>query len=67
MQRCSLVVAGACFILVLSACTADTVVAPNNSPVEIEISQLFLTITNISDLPLTNVTIGVKPGGVRPE
>ncbi len=67
MQRCTLGVVGVFAALVIVGCAGEEIVPPVDSPVAIEISQLSLTVENVSGLPLTNVTIGIKPGGVRPE
>ena len=43
------------------------IAAPVDSPVTIEISPFVLTVRNVGVLPLSDLTIGIKPGGVRPE
>jgi hypothetical protein len=53
--------------LVIAGCAGAEIVAPVDSPVTIETSQLYLTVKNVAGLPLTDLTIGIKPGGVRPE
>ena len=67
MQRFALGVVGMFAALVIAGCAGDEIVAPVDSPVTIEVSQRYLTVRNVAGLPLTNVTIGIKPGGVRPE
>ena len=67
MQRFALGVVGMFAALVIAGCAGDGIVAPVDSPVTIEVSQRYLTVRNVAGLPLTNVTIGIKPGGVRPE
>lgn len=67
MQRFALGVVGMFAALVIAGCAGDEIVAPVDSPVTIEISERSLTVRNVAGLPLTNVTIGIKPGGVRPE
>ena len=67
MQRFALGVVGLFAALVIAGCAGDEIVAPADSPVTIEVSQRYLTVRNVAGLPLTNVTIGIKPGGVRPE
>ena len=42
------------------------IAAPVDSPVTIQTSQLFLTIKNVSGQALNDITIGIKPTGVRP-
>ena len=41
--------------------------APVDSPVTIQSSRLALTVRNVSNLALTDLTIGIKPAGVRSE
>lgn len=49
------------------ACAGTGGAAPADSPVAVETSQMFVTVRNIAGLPLTDVTIGIKPAGVQPE
>ena len=67
MQRFALGGVGMSAALVMAGCAGEEIVAPVDSPVTIESSQLYLTVKNVAGLPLTDVTIGIKPGGVRPE
>jgi len=67
MQRFALGVVGMFAVLVIAGCAGAEIVAPVDSPVTIETSQLYLTVKNVAGLPLTDLTIGIKPGGVRPE
>ena len=67
MQRYALVVFGVFAALVMTGCAGGETAAPVDSPVTVEISPLFLTVRNVSGLPLTDIMIGIKPGGVRPE
>ena len=53
---------------VIIGCATDSgITAPDDSPVTIEVSDLFLTVRNVAGLPLSDLTIGIKPTGVRPE
>ena len=67
MQGYALVVVGVFAAVVIAGCAGDEIVAPVDSPVAIEISPFFLTLRNVGDSALSNLTIGLKPGGVRPE
>ena len=67
MQRYTLVAVGVFAAVVIGGCAGEEIVAPVDSPVTVERSQFFLTVTNVGVLPLSNLTIGIKPGGVRPE
>lgn len=67
MQRFALVVVGVFAAVVFTGCAGGGIAAPVDSPVAIEISPFSLTIRNVGGLPLSDVTIGIKPGGVRPE
>ena len=67
MQRCALVVGGVLAAVAITGCAGGGIAAPVDSPVAIEISPFFLTVRNVGSQPLTDLTIGIKPGGVRPE
>ena len=67
MQQFSWIVVGVFAAAVISGCSGGEIAAPVDSPVAIEISQFSLTVRNVAGLPLSDVTIGIKPGGVRPE
>ena len=67
MQRFALGVVGMFAALVIAGCAGAEIVAPVDSPVTIETSPVYLTVKNVAGLPLTDLTIGIKPGGVRPE
>ena len=67
MQRFAWFVVGVLAAAVTSGCSGGEVAAPVDSPVAIEISQFSLTVRNVAGLPLSDITIGIKPGGVRPE
>lgn len=67
MQRCAFGVVGVLVAVMTAGCAGGGIAAPVDSPVTIERSELFLTVRNVSELPLTGVTIGIKPVGVRPE
>lgn len=67
MQRCAFGVVGVLVAVMTAGCAGGGIAAPVDSPVTIERSELFLTVRNVSELPLTGVTIGIKPTGVRPE
>ncbi len=67
MQQRAFGVVGVLAAAVLVGCAGGGIAAPVDSPVEIETSDLFLTVRNVADGPLSNLTIGIKPGGVRPE
>jgi hypothetical protein len=67
MQRFAWIVVGVLVTAVISGCSGGEIAAPVDSPVAIEISQFALTVRNVAGLPLSNLTIGIKPGGVRPE
>jgi hypothetical protein len=67
MQRCAFGVVGVLVAVMTAGCAGGGIAAPVDSPVTIERSELFLTVRNVSEGPLTGVTIGIKPTGVRPE
>ena len=67
MQQRAFGVVGVLAALVIAGCAGAEIVAPVDSPVEIESSDLFLTVRNVANGPLSDLTIGIKPGGVRPE
>lgn len=67
MQRCVLVILGVFVAVVSTGCAGGGVAAPVDSPVALEISPFFLTVRNVGDVSLSDMTIGIKPGGVRPE
>lgn len=63
---CSFAVAGVLVVLMATGC-AGAIVAPADSPVMIDITDFALTVRNVTNGPLTDLTIGIKPTGVRPE
>ena len=67
MQQCAFGVVGVLAALMIAGCAGESITAPVDSPVAIEISDLFLTVRNVADVPLSDLTIGIKPTGVRPE
>ena len=67
MKRCALGVVGVFAALVIVGCADGGIAAPVDSPVTIEHSPFFLTVNNVAGVALTDLTIGIKPGGVRPE
>ena len=67
MQRYALVVVGLFAAVVMTGCAGGGIAAPVDSPVAIEISPYFLTVKNVGGLALSDLTIGIKPGGARPE
>ena len=67
MQQRAFGVVGVLAALVIAGCAGEEIIAPVDSPVAIEVSPLFLTVRNVSDVPLSDLTIGIKPTGVRPE
>ena len=67
MQRCALGLVGVFAALAMAGCEGGGTAAPVDSPVAIEISPFFLTVRNVGDVALSDLTIGIKPGGVRPE
>ena len=67
MQQRAFGVVGVLAALVIAGCAGEGITAPVDSPVAIETSDLFLTVRNVADGPLSDLTIGIKPTGVRPE
>ena len=67
MQPCAFGVVGVLAAAVIVGCAGSGITAPVDSPVTIERSELFLTVRNVADGPLSDLTIGIKPAGVRPE
>ena len=67
MQQRAFGVVGVLAALVIAGCEGGGIAAPVDSPVTIEVSDLFLTVRNVIDQPLSDLTIGIKPAGVRPE
>ena len=67
MQQRAFGVVGVLAALVFAGCAGEGITAPVDSPVAIETSDLFLTVRNVADGPLSDLTIGIKPTGVRPE
>ena len=67
MQRFARFVVAVLAAAMISGCSGGEIAAPVDSPVTIEISPYSLTVRNVAGLPLSNITIGIKPGGVRPE
>ena len=65
MRRCAFAVAGGLALLMVAGCGGTS--APVDSPVTIQTSPFALTVTNVLNLALIDVTIGIKPTGVRPE
>ncbi len=66
MRRRALCVVGVLAATVIAGCAGGGTATPVDSPVAIESSQFALTVRNVGGLPLTNVRIGIKPGGARP-
>ncbi len=66
MRRRVLCTSGVLAAVVIAGCAGGGTATPVDSPVAIESSQFALTVRNEGGLPLTNVTIGIKPGGTRP-
>jgi hypothetical protein len=67
MQRCASAVVGVFAAVVITGCESAGIATPVDSPVTIERSELVLTVRNVSGQALNNITIGIKPTGVRPE
>ena len=67
MQQRAFGVVGVLAALVIAGCAGEGITTPVDSPVVIETSDLFLTVRNVADGPLSDLTIGIKPTGVRPE
>ena len=67
MRRFAFVVVGVFAAGMFTGCAGGGIAAPVDSPVSVEISPFALTVKNVGGLPLSDVTIGIKPGGVRPE
>ena len=67
MRQRAFGVVGVLAALVIAGCAGEGITAPVDSPVAIETSDLFLTVRNVADGPLSDLTIGIKPTGVRPE
>jgi len=68
MQQRAFGVVGVLAALVIGGCAGgQEIAAPVDSPVTIQASDLFLTLRNVADGPLSDLTIGIKPAGVRPE
>ena len=67
MQQRVFGVVGVLAALVIAGCAGEGITAPVDSPVAIETSDLFLTVRNVTNGPLSDLTIGIKPTGVRPE
>ena len=67
MQQRAFGVVGVLAALVIAGCADGGIAAPVDSPVAIEVSDLFLTVRNVTNQPLSDLTIGIKPAGVRPE
>ena len=67
MKCCALRVVGVFAAVVMAGCAGGGVAASLDSPVTIETSQMYLTVTNVAGVPLTDVMIGIKPAGVQPE
>ena len=67
MQQRAFGVVGVLAALVIAGCAGEGITAPVDSPVAIKTSDLFLTVRNVADGPLSDLTIGIKPTGVRPE
>ena len=66
MQRWVFSGVGLFAAVVLAACASGSS-ALVDSPVTVETGQMFVTVQNVAGLPLTDVTIGVKPAGIQPE
>lgn len=66
MGRYAFGAVGGFAVLAIAGCGGE-ISAPVDSPVTIQSSQFALTVRNVSNLALTDVTIGIKPAGVRPQ
>ncbi len=66
MRRYVFGVVGGFAVLVIAGCGGE-ISAPVDSPVTTQSSQFALTVRNVSNLALMDMTIGIKPTGVRPE
>ena len=67
MRFCGLALVGTLASVAITGCESTGVATPIDSPVAIERSNLSLTVRNVSGQALTDITVGIKPTGVRPE